>query len=534
MTFELSDLSRLLPEMMLIVMGIMIVITDVMERWASDRAALVERTKASAQMTAIVLVVVLAAALVQSGYLFVLPESASTGWTSFFYNIQRGGPGGQPILGALATDHLTQIARLVFVGAALLVVLVSMGRPVRENPGEFYGLILISTAGMCLMAGAQELILAFIALELASIPQYILAGQQRASNRSPESGLKYFLFGVFSSAILLYGMSLAYGLTASAGLVQGDGAPAIATLYTTIAQASAGGASPLLMLALVFIVGGVGYKIAAVPFHSYAPDVYEGAPGVVTAFIATASKTAGFLMLYRMLTAAFPGAAGGLAPLGGWSALLLVVALATVVFGNLAALPQQNAKRLLAYSSIGHAGFILLAMLLWSSSAYGAKEFSLQALLYYLIAYTLTNIGAFGALAAIHDAVGGDNLSDLDGLARRNMPMALLLTVFVLSLAGIPPLAGFWGKFFVFMAGYQAGAFWLVAIAVAMTVVALAYYLRMLKVIWFNPPAVDEPMPMPRVVSLSLALTMVLMLAMGLLPNVLWGVLARAAQVAGL
>lgn len=536
MTFQLSDLPRLLPELMLILLGILVIGSDVLERWGNDPKAVEERSRASAQLAAVGLGLVFVVALVQSRYLFQVPQPTGNGLIErllgFVYNLQQAGPGGQPLLGAFTTDHLTQIARLIFLGAALLVVLLAMGNKPRGNPGEFYGLLLFATAGMCLMAGAQELILAFVALELASISQYVLAGYLRDDPRSPEAGMKYFLFGVFSSAILLYGMSLAYGLTANARLLTADGGPLIATAFSTIAEAGKS-SSPLLLLAVVFVVAGIGYKITAVPFHSYAPDVYEGAPTVVTAFISTASKTAGFVLLYRLLTTAFPGAIGGMTPLGGWTALLLIVAAATIIFGNLAALPQQNAKRLLAYSSIGHAGFVLLALLLWQSSGFGAREFGVQALLYYLIAYTITNIGAFGAIAIVGEAGGGDSIAALDGLARRNLPLAAMLTVFILSLAGVPPLAGYWGKFFVFMAGYRAGAVWLVAVAVIATVVALAYYLRLLKAIWFNPPHDDAPIATPTPMNAALIISLVLVIGLGILPNLIWNVLGQASGIAG-
>ena len=531
MTFQLTDLPRLLPELMLMLLGILIVGSDVLERWGTGESIAGERWRASAQLTLVGLGLVFAVTLLQSRYLFSVAEPTTNSITDrllgFLYNLQRAGPGGQPLLGAFVTDNLTQVARLIFIGAAFLVALLAAGYQPRSNPGEFFGLILFSTAGMCLMAGAQELILAFVALELASISQYVLAGFFRDDKRSPEAGLKYFLFGVFSSAILLYGMSLAYGLTAGAHLIGPDGSPVIGTLFSAVAQAGAT-STPLLLLAMVFILAGIGYKIAAVPFHSYAPDVYEGAPAVVTAFIATASKTAGFVLLYRLLTAAFPAAAGAVTPLGGWSALLLIIALATVLFGNLAALPQQNAKRLLAYSSIGHAGFVLLALLLWPNTSFGAREFATQSLLYYLVAYTISNIGAFGALAVISEAVGGDDLRHLDGLARRNLPLAMMLTVFVLSLAGVPPLAGYWGKFFVFMAGYRAGAVWLVAVAVLATVIALAYYLRLLKAMWFNPPTDEAPIRTPPTMQAALVISIVLVLVLGVLPNLIWGILGQA------
>jgi NADH-quinone oxidoreductase subunit N len=285
---------------------------------------------------------------------------------------------------------------------------------------------------------------------------------------------------------------------------------------------------------MIFIIAGMGYKLAVVPFHSWSPDVYQGAPTPITAFIATASKTAGFILLYRVLATAFPSIAGT-AGVGfnGWASLLALIALATMLVGNLSALPQTNAKRLLAYSSIGHAGFLLLALLLWGSTLPADRTFGAAALLYYLITYTLTNLGAFGALAVIAEAVGGDDMRDLDGLWKRNIGLALMFTLLVLSLAGVPPLAGFWAKFFVFMTGYKAGAVWLVAIAVTMTIVSLYYYLRFLKAMWFNEPSSLEPVSTPPSMNATLIVATALVTLLGLFPGVVWGILGQAALIAG-
>lgn len=529
---------------MLLVLAMLVLGSDVLERWGTDSESQRERVRASAQLTAIGLVLVFVVALVQSRYLFTvgdpLPEDTLLNRllnliTNLGRNLQAAGPGGEPVLGAFTTDHLTMISRLTFVGAALLTTLLTASMQPKAGPGEFYSLILFATAGMCLMAGASEFILAYIALELSSISLYILAGYFRSDNRSVEAGLKYFLFGALSSGILLYGMSLAYGFTASAN--SGSGTAVIGTLFSEVgraAQANAG-STTLLTLAMVFIVGGLGYKVAVVPFHSWSPDVYQGAPTPVTAFIATASKMAGFILLYRMLGTIFPSLAGTPSlqlSANGWTSLLAVIALLTLIVGNLSALPQTNAKRLLAYSSIGHAGFLLLAVILWQTTLPGDQAFGTASLLYYLIVYTLTNLGAFGVLTVVADAVGGDELNDLNGLWRRNLSLAVLLTVLVLSLAGIPPLAGYWAKFFVFMAGYRAGALWLVTVAVVMTIVSLFYYLRFLKAMWMRPPASPAPIATPRTVNAALIAATLLVVVLGLFPGLIWDTLGRAALVA--
>jgi NADH-quinone oxidoreductase subunit N len=540
MTFQITDIPRLLPELMLLVLALLVAGSDILERWGRDEAAQLERRRAAGQLTAVGLGLVFVVTLVQSRFLFTVPEPGTNGLLNILINLgrnlQAGGPGGQPILGAFATDAFTSVARLTFIGAALLAVLLAMDYRPLGNPGEFYALLLLSTLGMCVMAASTELILAFLALELSSLALYVLAGYFHDRATSAEAGLKYFLFGALSSGVLLYGMSLAYGITASANRALG-GQPIIATLFSEISTAIGREpqATPMLTLAVLLIVAGAGYKIAVVPFHGWSPDVYQGAPTPVTAFLSTASKAAGFLLLYRLLTTAFPGAAGAprLESFGGWTALLALLSLATVIFGNLAAIPQTNAKRLLAYSSIGHAGFALLALLAFASGAAEDRDFGAAALLYYLITYSLTNLGAFGALAAVGQALGGDDMAHLNGLARRNLPLALLLTVLVLSLAGIPPLAGFWAKFFVFLAGYGAGAPWLVAVAVVMTLVALYYYLRFLKAIWMTAPAETTPVALASSLRGVLVVCTALTLLLGLFPNIIWETISGVTALAG-
>lgn len=536
MTFQITDIPRLLPELMLMLLALLVVGSDVLERWGSDEQAQLERGKAASQLTAIGLGLVFVVGLVQSRFLFIIPEPGTNALLNIFINLgrnlQAGGPGGVPIMGAFATDQLTMIGRLIFIGAALVVTLISFDERF-ESPAEFYALLLFATAGMCVMAGASELILAYIALELSSIALYVLAGYLREDRRSAEAGMKYFLFGALSSGLLLYGMSLAYGFTASEA--NKIGATVFTTTFRQIAEAGIGEAAqtPLLTLAIIFIIAGLGYKITAVPFHSWAPDVYQGAPAIVTPLIATASKTAGFLMLYRLLTDAFPDAIGAVAleRLSGWSGMLAVIALLTLIFGNLAALPQTNARRLLAYSSIGHAGFILLSLLLASSVNLPDQTLSTSALLYYLVAYVVTSLVAFGTLAVITQALGSDELDDLRGLWRRNTGLAILFSISIASLAGIPPLAGFWAKLLVFIAGYRAGAFWLVGIGLLMTVVSLYFYLRLLRTLWTGAPASDEPVVLSRSAGATLGVVTLLIVILGIVPGPLWALFEQVTQV---
>lgn len=536
MLFQLTDIPRILPEILLLVLALLVLGSDIFERWASDEAAQRERSRSSGSLTIIGLGLIFLIALLQSGYVYRLPDDAPFNvFTNIVRNLQSGGPVGDPILGVFATDHLTMIARLTFIGAAFFTALLAFDFRSAGSPGEFYALILFATAGMCLMAAATELIIAYLAIELTSIPLYVLAGYFRNERQSTEAGMKYFLFGTLSSGILLYGMSLTYGFTANTlnAAINANDLTQFSRIAATALQA--GENTALLTLGMVLMIAGLGYKIGAVPFHSWSPDVYQGASTPIAAFISTASKAAGFILLYRLLVTAFPGQIGAvtLTELGGWTSLLAFIALLTLIVGNLAALPQTNAKRLLAWSSIAHAGFLLMALVAWAAPLAIDRSLATSSLLYYLVVYSLTNLGAFGALAVIDLAVGGDAISDLDGLARRNLGLALLFAISVLSLAGIPPLAGFFAKFYVFMAAWQAGAQWLVIVGVITTVISLYYYLRLLKAMFMNAPASTTPVSAPLAMNITLIATTVLLVALGIFPNIVLRVIDQVQVVAG-
>jgi NADH-quinone oxidoreductase subunit N len=538
-SFQITDIPRILPELLLLLLALLVISSDILERWGTDQKALEERGRAAGQLAAIGLGLVLIVTLIQSRFLFVVPDPGTNPLLNVFINFGRNlqavNSNATPLMGAYAIDGLTMIARILFASAALVVTLLAMNGKPLQNPGEFYALLLFATLGMCVMAGSVELILAFIALELSSIALYVLAGYVREDARSIEAGMKYFLFGAISSGILLYGMSLAYGFSASEA--NKTGANVITTLFGQIGQAGVitTAFSPVVLVSIIFIIAGLGYKIAAVPFHSWVPDVYEGAPPIVTTLIATASKTAGFLLLYRFMTIAFPSTAGhaGTQGFGGWAGMLAVIALLSIVFGNLAALPQKSVRRMLAYSAIGHTGFALVAMTLAGAERPDDQAFAVAALLVYLAAYLATSLVAFGVLAIVLENSGGDSIEDLRGLWKRNGSLAFLLSISLLSLAGIPPLAGFWAKLLVFMAAYRAGAIWVVAIALAMTVVALAYYLRVVRAIWSASATSEEPIQLGAGQSWTLGIATLLMLLIGLVPAPLWDIFQRVTQVAG-
>ncbi|NTV65288.1 MAG: NADH-quinone oxidoreductase subunit N, partial [Oscillochloris sp.] len=279
--FQITDIPRILPEILLLVLALLVLGSDIFERWGYSDAARLERVRASAQLTAIGLGLIFVITLLQSGYVFKLPDDAPVNFfTNILRNLQSGGPGQGAISGAFATDDLTMIARLTMIGAAFLTSLLCLDFHPSSNPAEFYALILFSTIGMCLMAGATEFILLFLAVEMTSIPLYILAGYF-GDSRSSEAGIKYFIFGAMSSAIMLYGMSLAYGFAANA--LGGNSMANDLTQLGKIAEL-AGDGGPLLTLSMVLLIAGIGYKIAVVPFHGWSPDVYQGAPTPITAF----------------------------------------------------------------------------------------------------------------------------------------------------------------------------------------------------------------------------------------------------------
>jgi NADH-quinone oxidoreductase subunit N len=290
------------------------------------------------------------------------------------------------------------------------------------------------------------------------------------------------------------------------------------------------------MLGVLFMVAGFGYKVAVIPFHAWSPDVYEGSQTTITAFLSTASKAAGFFLLYRVLVTAFPtltGTASFTGEFGGWTSLLAVLTVLTLVIGNLAAIPQTNIKRLLAWSSIAHAGFVMMGLIAWASPYAPDRQLGSSSLIYYLIVYALTNLGAFGALAVASMAVGGDERENLNGLARRNLGLATLFAIFVLSLAGIPPMSGFLAKFYVFMAAWQGGAKALVIIGVMTTMIGLYYYLLILKSLFIAAPQSTEPVPIPPAMNVVLIVTGVLVIALGVYPNLVLTTIDQVRVVAG-
>ena len=357
-----------------------------------------------------------------------------------------------------------------------------------RHVGEFVAVVLMSAAGGLLIAAAQDLLIIFIGLELLSLGLYILTAFAKHSGRSAESAMKYYLFGGMSAAFLLFGFSYLYGITGSTNLDE---------VMQALHHSNGPSADPLLLVAMVMIAAGLGFKVAAVPFHLWAPDTYEGAPPPAAAFIASVSKVASFALLVSIGIAGARSMEAWYSPhegfTGPWTLILAILALASRLFGTLAALAQISVRRLLAYSAIAHAGYMLLALAWFRIDA---SDHSAIAILYYVLTYGLTTIGAFGAVGVVERATGSDRMDAFLGLHKRNPLLAAVMLVFFLSLAGIPPLVGFWAKFNLFAVVLSAGAgripFALVALAVALSAVSLYYYLQVLKRAFVMPAAEDS------------------------------------------
>jgi NADH-quinone oxidoreductase subunit N len=422
------------------------------------------------------------------------------------------------LAGTLIADDLSRVFKLVIIGLTVATALISMDYDIGRHVGEYFATMLFGAIGMMVLVATEELLTIFVALELTSISLYILTAFHKGALRSQEAAVKYFMFGAMSSAFLLFGLSYLYGLTGATSL-----------------RAIAGGTapiSPLMSVGLLFVVIGLGFKVAVVPFHLWAPDAYEGAPTPVTAFIATGSKVASFFVLTKVMVIGFAGMEG-LAFWGevsaGWTLLLAVTATLSMVLGNFVAIVQYNVKRLLAYSSIAHAGYIFVGLI----AATGvSKESGIASVFFYIIVYGLTNLGAFGVVAVLASRAGGDNMENFNGMARRAPFLSLLMLIFLLSLAGIPPLGGFFGKFYLFAAAVQRdavnfGLLWLVIIGILTTAVSLYYYLVLLKHIYVHEPADTAPITTPGYVNVALALIALGVIAMGIFPETLLSLLAN-------
>ena len=403
--------------------------------------------------------------------------------------------------GTLTLDTFAVLAKLIIVVATAIVVLLSMKYLEIEgaNYGEYYALLLFAAVGMMFLVSGSDLIVLFIAIELMALCEYLLTGFLRVNRRSNEAAVKFFLLGAFSSGLLLYGMSLLYAI---------GGSTKLSIIGQRIAERSPG--DPLSWVALVTLLAGIYFKIAAVPFHQWTPDAYEGAPTSITAFISVAPKVASFAFFIRILVAA-------LWPLRAeWQALTIGVAIATMTLGNFAAITQTNIKRFFGYSTISHVGYLLLGLV---AAADGNRE-GLSAIMIYLVVYAFMNLGAFAVIIVMRrkDLIG-DEIDDLAGLMGRAPALAILMLIFLLSLAGIPPTAGFIGKYFIFLSLIETGHYVLAVVGVAYSVVALYYYFRIVVAMFMKKADDTVPLAVSPGLRVALGVALVMTLGIGIYPQ---------------
>jgi NADH-quinone oxidoreductase subunit N len=451
------------------------------------------------------------------GWMMVLPQQVSS------------------LQGIFIVNPLTQIVKSGLLILTIFTLLLSIQTDFTTHVGEYFALVLFATVGMMFLVSSDDILMIFISLELTSLSLYVLTAFNKRNIKSAEAALKYFLFGGLAAAFTLFGLSWLYGLTGLTNLA--DIARSVSQLMPPTPDGSRTPLDPLLVGALVLTIVGFGFKIAAVPFHLWAPDAYEGAPAPSAALIASGSKLASFFVFARVMIIGFAGVEG--VPnwrdyLPGWLPALAAVAAGSMLLGNLVAIAQSSVRRLLAYSAIAHGGYMLLGIM-------GNQDQSVGALVYYAVTYGLTTVGAFGVVALVQQQTGSDHLDAFAGLSRRSPLLAACMMVFMLSLAGIPPLAGFFGKFYLFASALHVSAsrvdlLSLVILAIAMSAVSLYYYLQVLKRIYVAEVSATEvaggsyPI-LGQVVLLLLALAVVLL---GCVPDTVIQPIFNAVKLAGL
>jgi len=409
----------------------------------------------------------------------------------------------------MVVDSFSHFFRLVFLGVTLVTAIFSfssreiMGRD-RENQSEFYAMLALMCFGMMSMASAADVVMLALTIELVSITSYVLAGFARFSLRSSEAAMKYVLWGAVSSGVMFYGISLFYGLT---------GETNFAAIRDGLAASS--GHELTILVGVIFVMAGIGYKISAVPFHFWTPDVYEGSPTPVTALFAAGPKAAGFALLIRFFYTTLVGGDGGatveVLRNVQWDMVLAILSAVTMTWGNLAALRQDNVKRMLAYSSIAHVGYLLMGFVLLTQSG-------LQAILFYLLVYAIMTLGSFLVVIALNNRMGSEDIDDYAGLGFREPVLGIAMFVFLISLTGLPPTAGFIGKFYLFAAAVEMNMWWLAILGVLNSVVSLYYYMRVAKAMYFTPA------PEGQTGRLGLAVPHVALVVLLVIPTLVLGV----------
>jgi NADH-quinone oxidoreductase subunit N len=416
------------------------------------------------------------------------------GLTGLFVASLIAQPGGVTLSGSFALDEFALFTKRLFLASAALSVLATLGfahAAIDRRSPEYHFTLLVSLVGMLVLASARDLLLLFVAFEVMSIPLYVLAGFLKRDRAAGEAALKFFLVGTLSSALLLYGMSFVYGV--------------IGTTDVTALMPAMGSRHPLLALGLGLVLTGIGFKIAAVPFHMWAPDAYEAAATPYVAWLSVAPKAAGFVLLCRLYLEGM-GTEGLV-----WLPILSALAGVTIVAGNLMAIPQRNIKRLLAYSGIAHIGYMLMALAAVSNAGVGM-------LLFYLVAYLFGNMGAFFVVQSVGAAGQSDAIDAYRGLAQRSPTLALAMLVFLLSLGGIPFAAGFWAKLYVFWAAVDRGLYGLAFLGALLTVVALYYYLLVARRMYIDAPVVATPVPVAPPLKWAIGICLAGVIGMGVYP----------------
>lgn len=395
------------------------------------------------------------------------------------------------------SDSYSTYFKLIFIINLILTILISLKYIQRQKAeyGEYYSLLLFATAGMMLMASAKDLIILYLGLELMALSTYILAGIKRHDIKSNEAAIKYFLLGAFSSALLLYGISLLYGMTTTTDIYK------IAEHFKTTEVTTT------LLLSMILITVAFSFKIAAAPFHMWAPDVYEGAPTSITAFMSVGPKAAGFAVIGRVFYIAFQSIQTD------WTAILIGIAILTMAVGNILAIVQTNIKRMLAYSSIAHAGYMLIGII-------PCTQESMSAMMVYMLIYAFMNIGAFAIVILLEK---GEEIADYEGLAKSHPLVAALMLVFMFSLTGIPPTAGFIGKFNLFMAAINAGYTWLVVIAVIFSAISAYYYLRIVRNMYMREMKEESAIAPSPSLGLAILISVLMVFVIGIMPSVVIG-----------
>jgi len=522
------DLFYLSPEIVLVVWGLLVLLVDL---GLARTATLDVRRRRIGMLSLIGVGIALAAAAVVCFVpLFVRGDPhLERSWISPESAAYFLDPDPTIFFGTIAGDLQSGFFNLLYVALLGLVVGLSMSTSFTEELGEYFALLFWATVGMMLLTAAEELVTLFLTLETMTICLYLSTALEKSRRRSAEAGLKYFVYGSVSSALFLFGLSMIYGMTGSTSLEAIR--DVLRTGGTAGLRGNVAGAVSILLLMV-----GFGFKIAAVPFHQWAPDAYEGAPAPVAAWIATGSKLASFVAMMKVfLHGLLPWSNPSTSVLGpGWIGIVAVIAAVTMTYGNFAALAQRNLKRMLAYSSIAHAGYILVGVAAVSVSTVEAK--AAAAVLYYLIVYAFANVGAFAACAWLVRDKNSDDIDDLNGLAYQEPLLAICILVLMLSLIGIPPLAGFFGKLYVFMEALNQpqtnqpiSLIWLVALGLFNSVVSAFYYVRVLKAMFFRQPGEKRLLPASRAIAVPIVLGTVVVVIFGIVPDYLMGMMQAAA-----